>query len=729
MTSRQAWLLVLIASILLSPRAAGQEQVGDLPRFKVAVDAVRIDAVVTDRDGRIVRDLAAADFIVLQNGKPQPVTFAQFVPVAVSSAAASAVSPLSSSTSTPAAGIPPPASTLMTARAAIQRTLAVVVDDLGLSVESLYYVKRALDAFIDREVQPTDLVSIIRTGGSIGSLQPFTTDRRVLHGVVDQLRWNGFSRSGVEPFEPLNEWTTFDERSGLGDPNDFTKVNAFRRSFVARATLGSLNLAIRAARDLPGRKALLFVSEGFQMFDVEDTRLREAVDAVIDQATRAGVVIYSLDPRGLQTAGLQASDNLKRAPPEPDGMEGIVRQRARDRLAFNRDTQEGLAYVAEQTGGFAVLNTNDLARGFERISADVRDYYIIGYTPERGTFVGEGKKPQFHGITVKVRRTGLRVRTRRQFLGVSDVDAPAGPRTPKDDLIRAAISPFTSMDIGVRATPLPGWSPERGLFVRTLLHIDARALAFVEDAQGRRTASADVLGMVFDADGTEVAHLTTGFEVGLTDAATDDALQRGLAYTLLVPVPRAGGFQLRFAVRDRHSGKLGSAGEFVEIADVPRGAFALSGIVLQSGEGAAQRAATAAIGVVPEQALRAYATGTPLTYACDIYNAAERVEVAISVWRGAQRVASLPARTLLVPAGRGGRLTITGGFKLGESLPPGSYMLQVAAATADASRKDRVRTAVQRLHFDLRSCARGCESAPGTPEPRRPVPRRRSSAG
>lgn len=690
MTSRQSCLLVLMASILLSPRPAGQEQVGDLPRFKVAVDAVRIDAVVTDRDGRIVRDLTAADFIVLQNGKPQPVTFAQFVPVAVSGAAASAVAPVSSSTP---AGTAPPASTLTTARAAIQRTLAVVVDDLGLSVESLYYVKRALNAFIDREVQPTDLVSIIRTGGSIGSLQPFTTDRRVLRGVIDHLQWNGFSRSGVEPFEALNEWTTFDERSGLGDPNDFTKMNAFRRSFVARATLGSLNLAIRAARDLPGRKALLFVSEGFEMFDVEDTRLREALDAVIDQATRAGVVVYSLDPRGLQTAGLQASDNLKRP---------VVRQRARDRLAFNRDTQEGLAYVAEQTGGFAILNTNDLAGGFERISADVRDYYIIGYTPEQGTFAGKGKKPQFHDIRVKVRRPGLRVRTRKQFLGVSDEDAPAAPRTPKDDLIRAAISPFTATDIAVLATPLPGWSPERGSFVRTLLHIDARALAFVEDGEGRRTASADVLGMVFDADGTEVAHLTTGFEVGLTDAATDDALQRGLAYTLLVPIPRAGGFQLRFAVRDRHSGRLGSTGEFVEIADVPRGAFALSGIVLQSGEEAAQRAGGVAIGVVPEQALRAYATGMPLTYACDIYNAAERVEIAISVWRGAERVASLPPSTMPVPAGSGGRLTVTGGFKLGESLPPGSYMLQVAAATADASRKDRVRTAVQRLSFDLR---------------------------
>ena len=174
----------------------------------------------------------------------------------------------------------------------------------------------------------------------------------------------------------------------------------------------------------------MFVSEGFPLFDIDDTRVREAVDAVIDQATRAGVVIYSLDPRGLQSAGLQASDNLKRPTPGQT-MGETVRAMARDRFAFNRDTQEALAYVAEQTGGFAVLNTNDLGKGLGRISGDVRDYYIIGYTPEDGTFLEKGKKPSYHDIAVTVRRPGLKVRTRKQFLGVSDVDEAPAPLTPK----------------------------------------------------------------------------------------------------------------------------------------------------------------------------------------------------------------------------------------------------------------------------------------------------------
>ena len=102
------------------------------------------------------------------------------------------------------------------------------------------------------------------------------------------------------------------------------------------------------------------------------------LDRVIDQAMRAGVVIYSLDARGLQTAGILASDNLK-SKPDGTAMKPRFAPRHRRQTEFNRDTQEGMAYLAEQTGGFAVLNTNDLPRGLGRITDDVRDYYVGGY--------------------------------------------------------------------------------------------------------------------------------------------------------------------------------------------------------------------------------------------------------------------------------------------------------------------------------------------------------------
>jgi hypothetical protein len=169
-----------------------------------------------------------------------------------------------------------------------------------------------------------------------------------------------------------------------------------------------------------------------------------------------------------------------------------------------------MAYLAEQTGGFAVMNSNDLADGLGRITSDVRDYYVIGYTPQAGTFVGKGKKPSLHKISIRVKRPGLQVKTRKEFLGISDPAESIGPRTAAQELVHAATSPFAETTVALRATTLPGYTPDKGSYVRTLLHIDARGLTFIDDETGKRTASADVLGMVFDQDGIEVAHLSTG---------------------------------------------------------------------------------------------------------------------------------------------------------------------------------------------------------------------------
>jgi VWFA-related protein len=714
MTRPQTYAIALAIGLLSSAGIFGRpfqlsaaQQPGDAPRFRVGVDAVRIDAVVTDRDGRIVSDLTAEDFEVRQDGKKQTVTFAQFMPVLVAEPREAARTRVVAPAGSPleAAALPP----MPVKREAVQRTLAIVVDDLSLSVESFQNTQRALHVFVERELQPTDLVALVRTGGSSGALQSFTTDRRVLHAAIDGLRWNGASRNGVEPFEAVNQWTTFDDRTGMAAPDDFKTITQLRNSMSAAGTLGALNLAIRGTRDLPGRKAIIFVSEGFQLMVKEpgdatklpDARLRFAVDRVIDQATRAGVVIYSLDSRGLQTGGLQAADNLK-STRTGQSMGESVRGASSDRNQFNRDTQEGMAYLAEQTGGFAVLNTNDLARGLGRITSDLRGYYVIGYVPEDGTFAAKGKTARFRKIAINVKRDGLRVKTRKEFLGISDPQETAGPTTAAEQLVHAATSPFAATDIALRATVLPACS-DHGMFVRALLHIDARALTFVEGEGGRKTASVDVLGMVFNQEGVEVGHLSTGFAVALTAEAESDALRDGLAYNLRIPIPRAGGYQVRFAVRDQHSGAMGSAGEFVDVDDMTGGAFALSGIVLGTDDRKESQAPGAAdpIALTSAQSLRVYRPGTRLSYAYEIYNASGTVDVAASIYRETERVFSTAPNTLVPLPGNDRRFAAAGGLSLGEGLPPGSYRLVVSATTPDANRKGRTRAAVQQIGFDV----------------------------
>ncbi len=695
---------VLGAAVLLA-------QEPQTPRFRVAVDAVRIDAVVTDRDGNIVRDLTADDFEILQDKKPQKVTFAEFVPVSVAPAPAKATAPLASNN---VVGAPPlHGGALPVHRENIQRTIALVVDDLGMSQESLVYVKRSLHTFIDTATQPGDLIALVRTGGSMDGLQPFTTDRRVLHAAVDNLRYNTFSRSGVEAFAAVNTFPTL-SMPGRSDVvvGDFESLESLRSTVMATGTLGALNLVIQGAQDLPGRKAILFVSEGFTLLEKEDRdmvgapgRTRKVLDRVVDHATRAGVVMYAIDARGLQTGGLMAADDFNKncdgSNCQPD-FDNAVRSHAAARNNLRADTQTGMKYLAEQTGGFAVLDSNDLGKGLARAAADIRDYYVIGYTPESGTFAVKGGSPDFHKLSVHVKRPGMKVRTRTEFLGVSDVDEQAVALTPAQQLVNAAVSPFTSTAIALRATTLPGYDAARGLFVRTLLHIDTSSLTFAKDADGKSAAAADVLGMVFDRDGTEVAHLSTGFEVTLTPQAVQDALHDGLAYTLRIPIRQAGSYQVRFAVRDRASGQYGTAGEFIDLPDVPHGTFAISGIVLRSDSDLVAPADADRMVISPSQAVRVYKPGAQVKYACEFYNATAPVQLTLTVWRGTERILAGRPDMLTPPAGPSAAFAAGGAFKLGDGLPPGTYVLMLAAQTADPAKSGRVLRAVQQMDFEVR---------------------------
>ena len=721
MTRTTASIIVVACSVAaLAARQAPPQP----PTFRVTVDAVSIDAVVTDRNGEVVRDLTAADFEVFQSGKRQRVTFAHFVPVLAAAAPASGAVGSSRVPAASAGGAPPAPAPPIT-RDQVQRTIVVVVDDLGLSVQGMNDTRLALRRFVDTGLLPTDLVAIVRTGESNGLLQSLTNDRGALEAAADALRYNICSRKGVSPVGDVNQM-------GMGLPH--VDDGGLHCMIPPTVSLAALTQVVQAARDMPGRKTVIFASEGFgelefgthptTMSGQDPYNVRDALDRAIDQAARSGVVIYAIDSTGLQTGGLRASDNLYAAEirGNTDALSGQVRGLAAMRQRNIHMAQESLGYLAEQTGGFAVVNTNDLAAGLGRISHDVRDYYVIGYEPGPDTFAPQGKPPRLHTITVKVNRPGVQVKTRKAFIGVSDPEPPSAPLTPAQDLVRAAMSPFSDATIGVHATYLPGYSPERGLFVRTVLHLDAQALAFSTGFGGIPTATVDLVGLVFDTDGAQVHDISTGFDIRFEGRAAGQAVKDGFVYTVRVPIDRPGGYQLRYAVRDRTSGAIGSAGGFVNVPDVAGGALALSGVVLRQPAGTLAGVGADAgprvgesldsdrFSVPPVDALRVYAPGTPLSYSYEIYNAGAAVQVETSLWRGAEKLVSLPPDTLVPPSG-GGPFAAAGGVTLADDLPAGTYVLQIAATSDDpnlrrgsggqAKHAKKTRAAVQRITFDV----------------------------
>jgi VWFA-related protein len=685
----------LITVVAGTVAAVAGQQAPELPTFRVAVDIVSIDVVATDRDGRIVRDLTPEDFEVFQDGKQQRVTAAQFVPVSSGAGGPASVTRPGAGPSR-AATEAPPIPTRPIPREQVRRTIVLVVDDLGLSSQGMRTLLPALRRFVEKERLPTDVMAIVRTGESNGLMQSLTNDRSALHGAIDALRYNVLSRKGP--------WSSGDVVQLGFKPPEF---DGPMRPLSQTESLSALNLIVQSARDLPGRKTVIFASEGFQLtsgtapttLPDQDPRVRDALDRVTDQAARSGVVLYAIDCTGLETGGLRASDDIHYVPNMTEAVNrfGTARQR------MIRDAQQSLAFLTEQTGGFAVVNTNDLADGLSRIGNDVRDYYLLGYEPDKDTFASDRKLARQHTIAVKVRRPGVRVRTRRAFIGVSDPERPSAPPTPAEALVRAAMSPFSSASIGLHVTNLPAYSAERGTFVRSVLHLDGHALTFSTDGGGTKTATVDLVGLMFDSDGAQVQDVTTGFNVTLENRAVEQVMQDGLVYTTRVPIEKPGGYQLRFAVRDRRSGAIGAGGGFVLVPNVTGGDFALSGLVLR----APQRAASAqsldgdGFSIPPVDALRVYAPGTPLVYSFEVYNAGKKVGLVATLWRGEEKLATLPAERL-APHPNGSALSASGRLTLPKNLQAGTHVLQVAATSDDPNQPKKDRSAVQRISFDVK---------------------------
>ena len=708
------WRLVfavaaLVAAVDLAGRAQPAPQSPEPPRFRVAVDAIRLDVVVTDRDGNLVTDLTADDFEVRQDGRLQQITLARYVPVDVGPPASLASRSMSTSAAAPVtAG-------RRLSRADVQRTIVIVVDDLGIAWENMEPTRKALRRFVAEHVQPTDLVALVKTSINAGIAQQLTLDRRVLNAAIEQVKWLGFARRGITSFNALNATQPLSSGApgpGAGanfafdrsDPTDLGRVDHLREEMSSAGTLGMLQMAIRGVRELPGRKAVVFISEGFPFVerDPDGTYqpsflVRDRLERVVDLAMRMGVVLYTLDPRGLVTGGLSAEDNTTFMGAAE------IHPAATSRLRFLLETQESLRFLAEQTGGRVIVNNNDLVLGLKRISDDMRGYYVIGYTPPDDTFAPRGKTPRFHPVSVEVKRPGMRVRTRKGFLGVSDPDRAVPPDTPQQALLDAAMSPFAVSDIPVRATLIPGYDAKGAPLVRALLHIDPRGMTFTADASGRRVARAEVFGMLFDQLGAPTTGRTAQFTVGLdpsTDASTLDA---GIVYSLVVPVARPGGYQARFSVRDATSGALGAAGEFVDIADVKKGQLALSGIVLgeEVREATAPDTGDATLSRDSSPALRVFDPGARLVYSYEIYNARVPVETRVVVWRDGAPFFSAPPSTIVPPI-RKQPVKAAGGIKLGEKIPPGDYVFQVTAATRGPGRA-KPKSATRWTSFEVRA--------------------------
>lgn len=653
---------------------------------RISVEVVQVDAVVTDKKGRYVTDLTANDFEVLEDGKPQKITNFSYVRIS-SSSAPPVQTPL-------ARGIPVPTPTLQLLPTQVQRTIALVIDDLGLSFESVAFVRDALKKFVREQMQAGDLAAIIRTSGGIGTLQQFTFDRSQLLASVDRVRWSPFSRAGISSFPSI---------SGAAESGEAVDEE-FRTQVYSIGTLGSLSHIVRGLSELPGRKSVVLFSEGFNIDpgSGEGSRVLDGLRRLADFANRASVLFYAIDPRGLPVLGFTAADNLSGY--SPDQLPALLSS-LRSRYF---QSQSGLDYLSRETGGLFFHDNNDLAAGVRRAMEDQDGYYLLGYTPAPETFARDRGNAKFHQITVQVKRSELTVRSRKGFYGIEDAQRAPRARAPEVRMVDALTSPFGMGDIQLRLTSLFANSAQAGSFLRSLLYIDALDLTFVKENDGKSKAKMDILAVAFGDQDAVVGQFSRSYTISVDENDLQRVRKQGFVYTMDLRLKKGGAYQLRAAVRDASSQKIGSARQFVHVPDVNKGKLALSGIVasgftreewkqhMERTQGVPSEAIAAeksAKGEAPPEskdpqatpAVRRFKRGLVMQYGVFIYNAKTdtktgkpQVEMQSLLYRDGRPVFTGKVAVFESKTGQDmRRFPAVGALTLGQDLIPGDYVLQV----------------------------------------------------
>ena len=726
------FILTLAANVLLLASFAPAQTPQPTPPQKVEEDVVKIsttliqlDVVVTDKKGRQVTELKPEDFEIYENGKKQDVSNFSYIESNGANKTANTPTTEQNSRQNNKYSVPAPSAKLKLEQ--VRRTYALVVDDLGLSFDNVYWVQQSLRKFVKDQMQEGDLVAIIRTGSGIGALQSFTSNRDQLLAAIDKIKWNSQGRGGINTFTPI-ETTLSGDLSGQIDSQGKVKsvagteeekefqnqIEQFRNENFAVGTLGALNYVIRGMRDLPGRKSLMLISEGFPIISrtggiPTQSRIFDSLKILADLANRSSVVVYTLDPRGLQVPAMAtAEDDIKITPPNAAGSDDL--QTREENFV---DAQQSLRYLAYETGGIPYVNQNNLVNGLQKAVEDQKGYYLIGYQPNTDTF--DPTKNKFNKLTVKLKRDDLKVRYRSGFFGITDEKLRQTNQTPRQKLSAALISPFGSDEIKLDLYSIFYNDDKNRNFIRSLVYIDAKDLTFTPDSDGSYQAKFDIVAMIYDSNGAAAGNNINSQTLKFTKEQLAKIQKEGIVYNLPVPIIKTGAYQFRVALQDTATGKIGAASQFIEIPNLEKKKLMLSQLVVkqyspeewkQVSLGLNNPSNSSNNSALLDTITRRFKRGTIFIYSFAIYNAKAdtkqnpQLQIQTRLFRDGKMI--LESKPGFIDTGGQEdlkRIEISKAVTLGTNLLPGDYALQIIVLDDLAKRKKQIAT--QSIDFEV----------------------------
>ena len=668
--------------------------------------------MVFDKQGRFINDLTKDNFELRIDGKPRPIEGFELI-----KAGSNEESQLAAARGATTINLKRPVPLDR------GRIVFFYVDDFHMDLGGMNAAKKVITTFIEQEMGQNDQAAIVSPTGQIGFLQQLTNDRTVLKLALDRLTSKTYSaRDHDRP--PMSEYEavliennnrevldffvseTMRINPGMSRDMAVHTVNARAQMTNAQAarfndnTFYSLEKVIQSAKTLPGRKVLFFLSGGFLIENQRGSSFSKLRD-IINAAAKNGVVIYSMDTRGLVASLKDVSVDV------PFDPYGRLSSSAHGEL---HATQDGMNALAVDTGGKAIFNTNDLKKGLAPAIKETSTYYLLAWKPDAES----QKQKKFRNLEVRlINRPDLNVRVRK---GYYDLDPPAAPVEAKESskppkpvsapakLREAIAAPYPQRALPILLSADYYDVPDKGPMISTGILIPGEFLKFSEEPDGKIQAITDISGVYFDVKG--VVQLSFVDRITTTTQSLEAVKTNNSEITFTYPAKLPPGlYQVRVAARDGKSGQSGSAHAWVEVPDLSKKKLTMSSLLLGERTKAMMQNASAPGGVSPIalSASHRFKRESTLRFLVFAYNtvfspADQKPDVAVQVQviRDDQPVIT----TALRKVGTDGvadltRLPYAAEVPLNELLP-GRYMLQVSVI-------DRVskQSTTRQTHFDV----------------------------
>jgi VWFA-related protein len=545
---------VLVTLSLLCPALPGQEQTDYV--FHAESDLVLVNVTVRDKNGKFVAGLKPSNFTILEDNKPQKIVSFDVENVdALPAVDVAQAKPLAGSATGQPSG--PPSATDLASQFKDRRLIVLFFDLSAMEPDEIDHAVTSAEHYLDAQMLPADLVSIISLGSSLLVNQDFTSDRALLKKQLDE-----FSSGSGQGFEEGTTGTT-EGTPDSGQP--FTADDTEYNIFNTDRRLEALRSVAEKLAYVQQKKSLIYFSSGMDRTGIENqSELRAAVNA----AVRSNLAIYTMDMRGLQAlvAGGEAQNASLR------GVSAYSGQATLNALNSNFTTQETLVTLASDTGGRAFLDSNDFSKIFTGVQQDTSTYYLLGYHSTNAARDG-----RYRRIVVKSSLPGVKIDYRRGYYAPADYQ-----HSTKDDKERqleeelASDLPATDFPLylGVSYFRLEG----NKFFVPISLVVPGSQIPFVRSSD-RDKATLDVIGIVLDNEHHPLNRIrdTVKLAVNTSTEVQKKNVQYDTGMSLL-----SGKYHLKFVVRENQTGRMGSFESDIEVPELKGQPMKMSSVVLAS---------------------------------------------------------------------------------------------------------------------------------------------------